>query len=304
MRKNAAALDIGGSAIKYALISDNDELTHNGKKPTPKTMEEFLNTVDEIISELSEGNELEGIAVSIPGFIEHNSGFAKTGGAVKYLDQTPVRDLLSERYHLPVEVDNDARCATCAELVSGNLKDVDNGAALIVGTAIGGGIVVDRKILRGNHLIAGEISFLCQNPEYYPDYPGMFAVRAGIYGLSKAAEKATGKKGMNGIEIFEQIRGGDENLEEAVRDVTREIARQILQIQVVVDCDRFVIGGGISAEPLFIEYIRDSLKELTEKNPDYPVQPEVEVCRYRNDANLLGAYYHFHQQQNLHQLNG
>ena len=290
MEKRILGLDLGGTFIKYCLFNENDEFLLKGKEMTPSNIEDFIVLMKELVNHIK---PIEGIAISMPGFIDAKSGYAKTGGAIKYLDDTNIVKLFKELFHVWVSVENDGRCATLAELETGNLKDVNNGIAIIVGTAIGGGIVVNREVLRGKHLIAGEISFMSGIVDEYPSYNSIFATYCGAYGIYREVEKTTGIKNMSGIEAFERIKNGDKKVEEALKTVCHRLAVYLYNLQVVIDPEKFVIGGGISAEPLFIQYIQEGIDDICSKNKDLPVKPNVDVCLYRNDANLLGALYNY-----------
>lgn len=290
MEQRILALDLGGTFIKYCLFNENDEFMLKGKEKTPSNINDFIVIIKELVNHYK---PIEGIAISMPGFIDAKNGYAKTAGALKYLDDTNIVELFHELFHLPTAVENDGKSATLAELETGNLKDVNNGIAIIVGTGIGGGIVINRELLRGRHLIAGELSFMGGNLDDYPSYNSMFAVHCGAYGISSEIEKQADIKNMNGVEAFKRIRNGDKKVEQALKIVCHRLAVYLYTLQVIIDPDKFVIGGGISEEPLFLKYILDEVNSIYLKNEDLPVKPKVDVCLYRNDANLLGALYNY-----------
>ena len=91
---------------------------------------------------------------------------------------------------------------------------------------------------------------------------------------------------------------GDELVLKGLKDYTDALAVQIYNLNILLDLDIIAIGGGISQQPLLLEYVNKSMTELTGKIPLRSVSPYVPVpritnCRYYNDANLIGALYHY-----------
>ena len=92
--------------------------------------------------------QIEGIAVSMPGMLDSRKGYCVTGGMLAYFSEVPVVQLLEQRYKLPVTIENDGKCAALAEKWKGSLKDCRNGAVVVLGTGVGGGIIIDHKLYR------------------------------------------------------------------------------------------------------------------------------------------------------------
>lgn len=285
------SIDVGGTFIKYGFFDSDYVIYDKGKIVTPKkSVTAFLAGIQEIINKFS---TIDGLAVSLPGFVDAECGHVRIGGALSVLSDTNVKELLSNRFSLPVAIENDARCATLAELTLGNLKDVNNGAAMIFGTGIGAGIVIDRKIIKGNNLCAGEISYLSMDLTSNITRNNFFSAHCSIGGIAKEIEKYTGLNDINGIEAFKMIKAGNKDVEQALKVVCHKIAMQIYQLQFIIDAEKVVIGGGISAEPLFIDYIKRDIAQIAKDNPSLPCIPQVEACYFGNDANLLGALLNF-----------
>lgn len=151
--------DVGGTLIKYALMDQTGTMLAQGKVPTPmESQEAFLNVIEEVASQWMA--QLEGIALSLPGTIDSESGWIFQGGSLRYHSQTNLKEIMEERFHLPVEIENDARCAALAEVCAGNMKDITNGIVLVFGTGIGGCFILNNEIYKGSHLFSGEVSAL------------------------------------------------------------------------------------------------------------------------------------------------
>ena len=98
-----------------------------------------------------------------------------------------------------------------------------------------------------------------------------------------------GREHSNGIELFEAYDAGDEDARATLEEFSRWIAVGILNVQSVLDVERFAIGGGISARPEIAQYAAAGVEKLFAENPMPFGAPEVVSCRFGNEANLIGA---------------
>lgn len=290
-----AVFDVGGTAIKYCAM-EGTELQLQGEVPTPDTKsldrEPFLATLERVIAELG---PVEGVALSVPGVVDVDARYLHTGGALMYNYDADVTEW-ERRFGLPVEVENDARCSTMAELAVGNLSGVRNGVVLTFGTGIGGGAVVNGEIFKGSHLYSGEASMMYfstprRDSELRED--GAWSTACSTTGMCRRLAEAKGIEGCNGRELFAWLEQGDEETARVFGEVCDDIAIQIHNIQCWLDPERICLGGGISRNPLFVEGVRDAHRRFNaELNYAFP-EAEIVTCRFFNEANLIGAYQHF-----------
>lgn len=282
-------VDIGGTSIKYACMREDMTMLTRGKIPTPQEgREALIGAVGELYDGLP---EVEGIAISMPGIIDSAGGYCVMGGALRYNDDFYLRHSLYKRCPVKIYMENDAKCAAMAEAAAGSLKDVKDGFVLIFGTMIGGGFIKDHKLYRGRHFSAGEVSYMITAREGSPDSETVWGNRCGTPRLCRmyAEKKGLDPSAVDGETVFEAVNRGDGEARECLRRFTREIAVQIFNLQTVLDPERFAVGGGISAQPIFIEYIRNNLSELYAGCPYHVPVAEVVSCKFQNDANLYGA---------------
>ena len=282
-------IDIGGTFIKYACMTEKMEFLTRGKVPTPQEgREELVETIGRLYDRMP---EVSGIAVSMTGIIDSDRGYCAMGGALRYNDGFYLRDRLSERCPVRIHMENDAKCAAMAEGAVGSLADVADGFAVIFGTMIGGGFIKDHKLYRGRHFSAGEVSYIItdRKESAEPDY--VWGNRCGVPALCKsfAEKKGLRPQVVDGVRVFEAVNRNDADALESLSDYTREIAVQLFNIQLLLDPERFAVGGGISAQPVFLEYIKKHLEEIYEKCPYAVPKAEIVCCKFRNDANLVGA---------------
>ncbi|MDO4465800.1 MAG: ROK family protein [Bacillota bacterium] len=288
------ALDIGGTFIKCAIMNDKAELLKQWKVPSDTSgMDALMESLDSIIAPHIE--EVAGVAISMPGKIDAKKGIAFTGGAFQFINNWKVAEELEAKYGKPVAVDNDGKCAANAEVWVGALKDVENGLVYVIGTGIGGGVVIDKKVHRGTHFAAGELSCCMTNIEQEGFTPFNFvATHFATPGLIRAYEMQSQEVGVDGVRFFKEVEAGNKIANEVLDKFAQATANYFYNLQVVLDVDRIAIGGGISAAPALIERIRQAYHKIYQM--DFPLpceEAEIVKCAFGNDANLIGAVKHF-----------
>ena len=178
-------------------------------------------------------------------------------------------------------IENDSRCATWAELGYGNLMDSKNALVVVLGTYIGMGIVIDHKVYEGSHLLAGEYSDAHMDLE--KSYTNTMAAYFGKDGLERAA-------GLTGRELFKNL--DDEKVYAGFDQYCQNLAWMLSNIQLLLDVDTILIGGGISAQSKLIECIKENMRGLKQWFPTLE-SPDIRACKFNNDANLLGALCYY-----------
>ena len=230
--KKYLVLDVGGSAIKYAVMDAEKNIYERGKVPTPlDCLDSFVNSVESLYNTYS---DVSGIAMSMPGRIDPNKGYCYTGGA----------------------------------------------------------LIKDHKVLSGCRFGAGEFSNIIT--DYHKPYDGDTSWYAsnGINGLLLHIQGALEtEEHYTGEEIFEMANNGNEAVLKGLNQFCLETAVQIYNINQIFDCEKVAIGGGISAQPLLLELIKKNFDEIYNSCYASTLPPEIVVCEYRNDANLIGALY-------------
>lgn len=148
-RKNVIAMDMGGTNLRIAIVKNNKILKYY-KERTPKTSKEIKSRIFALVEEYM-SDKIKGIAIASPGPLKN--------GTIMNPPNLPLRNYnlkkaLQDKFKVPVEVKNDADCVAFAELKLGCKKK--NFIILTLGTGIGGGIIIDGKLYRGEGY-AGEL---------------------------------------------------------------------------------------------------------------------------------------------------
>lgn len=293
---NKLVLDIGGSSIKYAHMNNEAEIFQRGEVPTPL---DKIESLMDAIKGIYEGvkDEVDGIAISMPGNIDSSTGHIYSPGALKYNEGINIIDKIHEHINLPISVENDGKSAALAEVWKGNLSSCSDGIVMILGTGIGGGIIKNRKIHKGNHFFAGEFSFLMQDVNNL-DFHNVFALKGSTSALimEAAAVKRIHPQSINGHDVFKWINDNDPDVLEVFEKFTMNIAMEIHNLQCILDPEKILIGGGISKQPILVKKIRGNLEKIYERIPFNIPHATVDVCKYFNDSNLIGALYNYYVQ--------
>ena len=281
--------DIGGSQIRHALMTEDGSFLSRGTHETPQESREELLALLASIYE-AEG-EVDGIAVSAPGIIDPDRGYIKMGGALRYNDDFEFRDALALRCPVPLEIENNAKCAALAEATEGSLRDVKDGLALFFDRMIGAGIIRDHKLYRGPHFSAGEVAYIVTIRNDMPELDTVWGNRCGLPRLSKmyARVKHLRSDEVNTHTVLSAAEQGDPDAVACLDTFTRECAVQIFNLQAVLDVSKIAIGGEAAAYPVFIEAIRMNLEEMYAVCPYDVPAAEVVACRFREDASIRGA---------------
>lgn len=300
MTKGYVAIDIGGTSVKWALMDEAGAIAERGQVPTAFTCaDELIRALVEVARPFCD--RVAGVGVSAPGgiFEDDPDGTIHRGGALLYMDGVPLGRRLREALGVPVVVNNDGKCCALGEYAAGALRGTRCGVVLAIGTGIGGGIVIDGRVLRGAHCFAGEFSFLNNDVSQTPSMERVFAGTSGWRGLRAMvlAEKGLVEQDapeVDGRVIFEWIAAGDAAARRGLERYCRLFDGWLVNLQAVLDPDVFAIGGGISCHPELIacmdEQMDEVLKGYAGGIAGMP-RPRVRAAELGNDANLYGAVY-------------
>ena len=291
--------DVGGTEIKYSVMDESLERRESGSVPTPMgSQEEFF----DVLCGLYEPHkgEVEGIAMSLPGFIDSERGICLGGGALRYNHGKKVAGPLSERTGVPVHMANDGKCAALAELRDGALRGCRNASVYIIGTGVGGGLIINGEILNGQHFTAGEFSFMRVSNADWDDpgtTAGMVCSTTGLLDLNRRFTGFSTDPLIDGRQFFERVNAGDKRSLQILQRFCKQVAMQIANLTILLDLEKVAIGGGISKQPILLQTIQESLDEIYGNpspyfNPGLP-KTELVLCKYGSEANQVGAYYYY-----------
>lgn len=289
---NYLSIDVGGTFIKYGLIDHSGNFIKKWKLPSTKNIIDFKAQIKNQIQKLEP--QIKGIAMSCPGKINSIQGLIETGGSLTYLANFEIKKWINTFTLLSFAIINDGKAAVLAEWWIGELKGVENAAAIVLGTGVGGGLILDNQLYQGPHFQAGELSFLIHSIDEN-NIPISFGMRGSAVNFINTSAKMLHLSQNDFEGVFEAITlGANEPLNTHFNQYCRDIAQLVINLQSTLDLEKVVIGGGISEQDILLQRIIVHYHELRSKVlwlPETFEIIEIKACAYRNSANLLGALY-------------
>ncbi|MBC1357029.1 ROK family protein [Listeria booriae] len=283
------AFDMGGTAVKYALMEKDGTVLDKGNFKTPNTLEKLTTELQNVKNTYA-NHTFTGAAFSCPGAVDNESGVIGGASAIPYIHHFPIKAMLEDKLELPVTLENDANCAALAETWLGVAKSAQDILFIIVGTGIGGAVIKDGKIHAGAHLHGGEFGYMLMNDKLETLSDTGTAVNA----ASRIA-KRKGLPTLSGLEAFQLKENNDPIAVEEIQTMYQNLAKGIFNLQYVYDPEMIVIGGGVSEREDFLPSIQAELDKLLAEITIAKIAPKIVSCAFGNDANLIGAVANFNQ---------
>lgn len=276
-----AAFDIGGTSVKYGLWSE-EGLGGKGSFATPESWEEMRTCIKQIFQSFAAKEELTGAAFSFPGAVDAQAGIIRGFSAVPYIHHFPIKAELERELGVPVSLENDANCAALAEVWQGAAAEADNVLFVVIGTGIGGAVIVNRQLVKGINLFGGEFGYMLL------DGKRTFSQMATPVNAAARYSKRSGEA-VDGVTLFRRAEEGDQLALEEVQYMQDALALGIHNLLVCFNPDRVVIGGAISTREDLIEQVAAKTEALLQQTQAGDVEVHIVPCQFRNDANLVGA---------------
>ncbi|MGX7419331.1 ROK family protein [Carnobacterium gallinarum] len=288
------AIDIGGTSIKFG-VWDQEMIKEQGSVPTPKNWVDMEATLLVIKEQLSQNYELTGVGFSCPGVVNKSARRIEVASALPFMAGFPICDVLEKSFGIPVAIENDANCAGLAEVWQGAAKGCQDVLFVVLGTGIGGAVIVDGKIREGRHLFGGEFGMmLLQDDQEFSHY-GSAVVMAKTVSEQKGL---SGDQALSGEAVFALAEQGDDWAKKAVERFYHYLAVGIYNLAYCFDPEKIILGGGVSAKPDLISAIEAKIQVIRDRTPYATFMPDLAPCMFQNDANLIGAVANFIQAKN------
>ncbi|MGQ0502417.1 MAG: ROK family protein [Panacagrimonas sp.] len=257
-------IDLGGTKIEGIVMGSQSRILHRARVPTPFTdYDAQLAAVAGMVRELEHAAGVSGLPVGIghPGAISPATGLMKNANST-VLNGRPVKQDLEKALGRELRLANDADCLAVSEQADGAAAGVQNMFAVILGTGVGGGVVINGKLVRGPHAISGEWG---HNPLPWPkpdwgEVPGPLhwdgrygTIESWVSGTSLARDHQdiTGER-LRGEDIVARADAGDATCQATMSRYEDRLARSLASLINVLDPEVIVFGGGLSrAERLY-----------------------------------------------------
>ncbi|MGG5461054.1 ROK family protein [Clostridium sp. B9] len=289
MRK-VIAIDIGGTFIKYGVVDESGNILKGEKTPTSlENLESFIGCIIEINEKYRKEFEIDGISISVPGFVDIKTGNINACTNIKVIEGCNLKFILEKKFNLPVLVENDANCVALAEKFNGNAKECDDFICLTIGTGIGGGIFLNGGLIRGKEFKGGEFCYMITKEKDGYKTCSQNASMTGLTNIYREYRSLDKNEKVLGEEVFAESEKNQE-IKELINGWYSNMAIMIHNIASILNPEKILIGGGISARKEFISEIEEELNKI----PYWKyVKCKVEVCKHKNNAGIIGAAYNY-----------
>lgn len=306
MKKYGFGVDIGGTTCKIGLFETTGTLLEKWEIPTRRENngENILPDVAAAVAtkmverEISK-TDIQGIGIGVPGPVT-SEGVVMRCVNLGW-DVINVAKDMTERTGFNVKVGNDANVAALGEMWQGGAKGRKDVVMVTLGTGVGGGVIIDGKIVTGSKGAGGEIGHVIINEEE-TECCGcgrkgcleQYASATGIVRMAKQRlEKSEEETALRGIEaltakdIFDAAKEGDAVADEIVEDMTRLLGSALANIACIVNPEVFVIGGGVSKAG---SIITDRVKKYFDEKTFHACRDAYfELATLGNDAGMYGC---------------
>ncbi|MQS75679.1 ROK family protein [Companilactobacillus halodurans] len=286
---NLGLIDIGGTSIKFA-VENKDQLQKIDPIKTPDNLDGFYQGLTKRVNFMKENYQITGVGISSPGAVNKKKGVIEGASALPYIHNFKIQKELVSRFGLPVSMENDANCAALAELDSGAGKDVSSLLFLIIGTGVGGSVIINHKIWHGAHLFGGEFGFTLVDDKYTLSN---LATSVGV--AQRYNNNSNPQTNYSGKEVFDLAQQGNTRAKKEVQVMYYSLAKGIYNLQYSFDPELIVLGGAVSNNPHLLPEVDKEIEKIRRIVKIASIKPKVVNCKYTDEANLRGAAVDFYQ---------
>ena len=291
-------LDLGGTKMYGTIANLGGTIQREvyetwGENGAENALEKVFELTDNLLTTpLPQGQRIRGIGLGVPGVTFSDTGVVSWAPSLKWRN-LQLKQIFEERYQVPVIVENDVNLAALGEYGFGVARGASSLVCMAIGTGIGAGIVIDRKVYRGFHSSAGEVGYLPPDISYlgrrYADFGALESLASGTGIASRGRElkgidQEQAFKDLTAEEIFDAARGGQAWAKNVVEETVSYLSLVIAAISLLLDPEVIVLGGGVArSADVLIEPILENLEGVI------PVVPHLVQSDLGYRATVLGA---------------
>lgn len=301
-------VDIGGTAAKLGLVDEEGRIISSVNE-YPVIFDDYETPIIETVVKsvrhfMDENNknfaEIAGIGVSATGGINTKLGIVEgSAGHIKNWEGTNIRSRLESEFGVKTAVLNDANAAALGEMWKGAAIGKENVVVMTIGTGVGGGIIVDSKILLGRKGFAGEIGHIpvnvdgedcsCGNKGCIEHYGSTSAlVRKVKEAVISGEIKGIEVNKVDGRLIFKEVAAGNDTVKKYVDEWISYISATLVGLVHIFNPEMIILGGGVSRQKeLFVDRVKE--KVIKSVMPNFAIGLTVEAAKLGNDAGIIGA---------------
>ena len=263
-------IDLGGTKTEAILIDDTGKEIFKKRIITEKNYQGTLDGIKSLINEIENKYQtVSHIGIGMPGAISSESTLIKNANSI-WLNNKPLKKDLETLLNKKINLENDANCFALSEAVDGAGKDFNIVFGVIIGTGVGGGIVVNKKIIRGRNKIGGEWGHTPLPNRTDNEKEHSNKCYCGLEGCMETYVSGPGfssifnskyNENYDSQQIVEGFNKGESRCIESLQNYVDHLARGLSNIINILDPDIIILGGGMSN----INYIYDNINEYIKK---------------------------------------
>jgi len=273
MKEKIIGIDLGATNIRGAVVFENDLSDIITQRVNNKgSEEEVLNEVFMVTDALMNKN-IAAIGIGVPSVVDVDEGIVYDVVYIPSWKEVHLKKLMQARYNIPVFVNNDANCFALGEYYFGKGKGHNSMIGLAIGTGVGAGIIINKKLYAGRNCGAGEfgtVNYLDKIYEYYCS--GSFFQN--VYQL-------------DGVKVFEDAQKGDAKALELYKELGTHIGHAIKMVMYAYDPQLIILGGSVRhAYDFFQETMWKQIKTFAYTKSAERIK--IEISELQNSG-ILGA---------------
>lgn len=283
------AIDIGGTAIKYGIVNEIGEIIYSSSTSTEakEGSQYIMKKVIDIINTLKKkNNDIKHVGISSAGIIDNNKGnVVYAGYTMPGYTNTNIKQILEEATGMIVEVENDVNCALLGEKWIGAGKNFTDYMMITVGTGIGGALCINNELYSGKTFCAGEVGYMKVRGEN-------FQLQASTQALINKVYDKLNIENLDGRMVLE-LSKTNEVVHEIVKDFYENLAEGINNIACIMNPEKIIIGGGITANEDFERNLKNAFSKYVD---DIKIKSNlITIAELGNSAGMIGAISKFIQ---------
>lgn len=303
-------VDIGGTNLVAGLVDEKCRIIDKTDTPTlgKRSTEEIVEDIISLCKTLMQKHQLtdadiESIGLGVPGWCDTDAGVIWECDNVNFKN-TPIAEMIQKQIRVSVRLANDADCAALGEAYGGATKDAAHSLMVTIGTGVGGGIIIDKKIYNGFNHGGGEVGHMSIDINGLPCVCGRlgcweaYASATALIAQTRQAAKENPDsvlyksvdgdlEKINGKTVFDALKAGCPVAEQVVDNFVRYFAAGLLNLIAIFQPEIIAIGGGVSKAG---DVLLDRVRAIVDKE-SYGSMPRPKICvaELGNDAGVLGA---------------
>lgn len=307
-------VDIGGTGIKVGIVAENGEIICKQSAPTQASegyevlTKDIANLIEKTLDEAKISiDDVKSIGMGCPGSIDDKNGIVLYSNNIN-LNNAPICEEIKKYYDKPSYIGNDANCAALGEFFALGDDSIENFVAITLGTGVGGGVIINKKLFTGSNGIAGELGHTvieldgepctCGRCGCWEAYASATALvrqtmaMAEKYPDSVVAKKVKAHGRASGKTSFDAMREGDEAGKKIVENYIKYVGEGIINLINTFQPDVLAIGGGISREgDNLLNPVKAYVDGRTYGYDSVSKNTSITIAKLGNDAGIIGAAF-------------